>query len=392
MTIVAASRPRPAMSGILWALIEPARPAALVQWGVLVLVFFTSPIQPYTDGTWGLVTLGGLAGLGALAAMVGRGPTGIAGCIVAFTAAVAIQLFVLGGQAEANIGVVADLTEPPWSARVMVALAIGLATLLAGYLLVAGSRAVIDRRLIGATAPAALPRRMALVAGVLVASAFGVWVLVGSIASSAYLLPSDQPVLALEVSGDEIVSEPPAGVIVGRSVLKVRRTQDGVGAIGITAALTTEDRADLESGRLHLDRLGEVFIGGTTGIRDERRAVQFVAPGIYAFIVWDEEQQPDAAELVTVLDAQTFEVSAPASTPTAPADGGLPVRAGGLFGVLMGAWSAAGSTLMTRRRRWVDRGRPTARDASIAAAVGTGAALLLAFLALAAIDLARNPF
>jgi hypothetical protein len=102
--------------------------------------------------------------------------------------------------------------------------------------------------------------------------------------------------------------------------------------------------------------------------------------------------QPDAAGNVAVLDAQTFDVVAPASAATAPTDGGLVVQVGGLVGVLVAAWSAAGSTLVARRRRWVDRGRPTARDASIAAAVRTGAALLLAFLGLAAIDLARNPF
>jgi hypothetical protein len=157
-------------------------------------------------------------------------------------------------------------------------------------------------------------------------------------------------------------------------------------------ALTPEERVALEAGRIPYDRIGEVFIGGSTGPRDERRQVQFESPASYAFVVWDEEQPPNAAGDVTVLDAQVFDVVAPASGETAPADGGVAVQLGGLFGVLVAAWSAAGSTLMARRRRWADRGRPAARDLWLAATVGVGAALALAFLALAAIDLARNPF
>jgi hypothetical protein len=374
------------------ALIAAASPATLVQWGVLVLIFFTSPIQPYTDGMWGTVTLACLAGLGALTAVVGRGAPGLVGLIVGFGAAAAIQLFVLGGQAEANIGVVASLSEPPWSERVLTALALGLSLLVVGYLVVAGSRAAIGRWQNVATDRAGWLGRIALVTGVFVGAALSVGLLVGSIASSAYVLPSGQPSIALEVSGDEIVSSSPTGTLVGRSELVVRRTRDGVGAIAITMALTPEERVALEAGRIPYDRIGVVFIGGSTGPRDERRQVQFESPASYAFVVWDEEQPPNAAGDVTVLDAQVFDVVAPASGETAPADGGVAVQLGGLFGVLVAAWSAAGSTLMARRRRWADRGRPAARDLWLAATVGVGAALALAFLALAAIDLARNPF
>jgi hypothetical protein len=175
--------------------------------------------------------------------------------------------------------------------------------------------------------------------------------------------------------------------------LEVRRSVDGVGDVAITSALTPDDLATLGSDRMSYDWIGEVFIGGSTGIRQERRHVQLETPGSYAFIVWDALQEPDAAGSVTVLDSQTFEVLAPtAGTPTASGDGGSVVRLGGLLGVLVGVWSAGGSVLMARRRPWIDAGRPSSGDLRVAAVAGTVAGLLLGGLALFAIDLARNPF
>jgi len=387
MTVVSSDRPQPGIA----ALIEAAPPAALVQWGTLILVFFTAPIQPYTAGAWGIATLAALGGLGMLAGVVGRGATGVAGVIAGFAAAVAIQLYVLGGQALGSIGTLASLTEPPWSERVATALAIGLTAVIGGYVLVAGARGLIGRR--GTSTPQqGRSGRMLAAAGVLTAAAIVVGVGVTGVASSAYVVPSDLPVVDLEVDGDEIVSAAPTGVLVGRMELDVRRTRDGLGEVSMTSALTPDERAALESDRVHYFKFGLTLLG-STGDSDERRHIQLEAPGIYAFVVWDPFKEPDAAGFVTVLDAVAFEVLPPAAAvSTAPADGGVFVDAGAAIGVLVGGWSAAGSVLKARRRRWIDDGRPRSRDLVVATVVGFAAALLLGALALIAIDLARNPF
>jgi hypothetical protein len=364
-----------------------------VLWGALSIVFFTAPIQPYADGTWGTFALAALGGLGVLAAVVGRGAAAVVGTILGFAAAVAIQLFVLAGQAVANPGVVAGVTEPPWSGRVAIALAIGVGAILGGWLLAAAVREVVERRRGERTTSSGALGRILTVAGVVIAAIVLVGALVANVATSAYVVPSDQPVVALEVVGDEIVSAAPSGVRAGRMELEVRRSVDGVGDVAITSALTPDDLATLGSDRMSYDWIGEVFIGGSTGIRQERRHVQLETPGSYAFIVWDALQEPDAAGSVTLLDSQRFEVLAPAAgTPTASGDGGSVVRLGGLLGVLVGVWSAGGCVLMARRRRWIDAGRPSSGDLRVAAVAGTVAGLLLGGLALFAIDLARNPF
>jgi hypothetical protein len=207
------------------------------------------------------------------------------------------------------------------------------------------------------------------------------------------VIPRDQPVVDLEVAGDEIVGAVPEGILAGRGEIEVRRTRDGAGDIAITSALSVDQRAALESGRLLYDSIRETFIGGSTGIRDERRQVQFETPGTYAFIVWNGEQGPDPSGNAAVLDSQAFDVVAPSpGDSVAPSDGGQPAAVGAAIGVLTGSWAAAGSVLSARRRRWMELGRPTRRDLAIAATVGVGAGVLLGAFALLAVDLARNPF
>ena len=176
----------------------------------------------------------------------------------------------------------------------------------------------------------------------------------------------------------------------------MHRTLAGRGDIALTSALTPDERVGLASRRSPSFKDLEVLRFGEEGVGTDaiRRHLQFDAPGTYAFVVWDTLQEPDAAGSRTVYDSQTFEVGAsPAlGASIAPNDGGPLVGVGALLGVVVGGWSAAGSVLKVRRRRWIDRGRPAARDLGVAAAVGTVVALLLGGFALVAIDLARNPF
>ncbi len=388
MTVASTSRPQ----SVFLAVIDAAPAAAIVQWGILILAFFTS-VEPYAVGTWGIGALVGLVALGMLAGLAGGGAFGASGAIVGFAAAVAIQLFVLVGQAVGNIGVVAGLGEPPWSERVAAALAIGLAAVIGGYLLVTVGRAVSGRRRGELVPGPGWSRRVVLVAGVLVATGLVTALLLASAAKSAYVMPSDQPSVGLEVDGDQITSGVPVGLLAGRTGIDVRRIRDGLGDIAITSRLTPAESVALESGRVPYEKINETFIGGSTGTREERRHVQFEGPGIYAFVIWDGLHEPDAAGSSPVHDAQVFEVVAgPSGASGVPIDGGALVTLGALLGVLLGGLSAAGIALVVRRRRWIDGGGPRTRHLGVAAAAGTVAALLLGGYALIAIDLARNPF
>jgi hypothetical protein len=242
---------------------------------VFVIGLATLPMQPYATGSWDGSTLVVIGVVGLAAAAVGRGAEGLAGVVVGAGAGVAFLLFVLASQAAANQGVVASVPEPPWSELAARALLVGLAVVVAAYLLGAGIRWLAGRGA-GPTARAEVGWR----SGALVLGATAVTV-----------------------------------IVVGASLAGVARSA-------------------------------------------------YVTPGVAA---------PAAAVSET------------------PNDGGLVVGVGALLGSIVAGWSAAGSTVLGRRRR--RGGAPeTPADLRAALIVGTFAALLLAGWALFAIDLARNPF
>ncbi|MEI8332944.1 MAG: hypothetical protein WCH74_03680 [Chloroflexota bacterium] len=111
-------------------------PAALVtQVGILVFVFQTKPVRPYAGGEWALGDLVMLVALGVLAGFVGRGLPGLAGVVLGMTGAVALQLFVLTGQASWTPTVATTLQRSSWLPTVGASLGLGLAAIVGGYAL-----------------------------------------------------------------------------------------------------------------------------------------------------------------------------------------------------------------------------------------------------------------
>ncbi len=88
------------IGGVALAAGTPAPAAFLTLWGVLIIVFQTNPIRPYTDGVWATGDLLSLAVVGGLIGLVSRPVAAAVGIALGTTAAVVLQLFTLAGQAH----------------------------------------------------------------------------------------------------------------------------------------------------------------------------------------------------------------------------------------------------------------------------------------------------
>ncbi|MEA2613468.1 MAG: hypothetical protein QOI52_1427, partial [Chloroflexota bacterium] len=124
------------------AVLAPAPAALLATWGVLVVVLLTEPIRPYTAGVWANVDLLSLAIVGGLIGLIGRPLAAATGIALGVAAAVAIQLFVLAGQAVYQPVVVAALDGRTWTASVAGAIVVGAVAMALGYGLVRAALAL----------------------------------------------------------------------------------------------------------------------------------------------------------------------------------------------------------------------------------------------------------
>ena len=111
-------------------------PTALVTLlGILFIVLQTKPVRPYAGGEWASGDLVMLVMLGVLAGFLGRGLRGFAGIVLGMTGAVALQLFVLTGQASWIPEVVTTLPQSSWMTTMAASLGLGLAAITGGYVL-----------------------------------------------------------------------------------------------------------------------------------------------------------------------------------------------------------------------------------------------------------------
>lgn len=366
-----------------------AAPAALATLiGVVGLVLQTNPVRPYSDGAWAPNDLVGLLIIGLVVGLLNRSVSGLVGTIIGAAAAIAIQLYVLTESASYTPTVVASLAEPAWSREVLGGLAIGMASLLAGYAVGAIARRVPASLRSGVVAmrSSATFNRHGVIAGLtLAAAAVLAFALVRAAATSAYVPAESQPTLRVSIVGDQIASVAPDPVPAGRVVIDMQRnagTQERW--ISVEGPLTAEMDAVLEAGN-------DPLAGGLSRLFPVSvEPVQWIArtdlqPGRYAFVVSTgfPEVGPEVTELppVPAIDIRRFEVSGPEPTSTRAPTGGPLVDLGRLFGVGVVGWGIAGLWL-TRR----------GRNVALAATAGVVAAGLMWVLVNLAVGQSHSPF
>lgn len=375
----------------------PAPAALLTLCSVLVMVFVTKPIRPYTDGVWATGELILLAVIGAMVGLVSRPMAAAVGIPLGMAAAVALQLFVLAGQAYWEPAVVSALNEPAWTTAVARAILLAFGAIAIGYVVTRGTL-VADRIRRGAQGfrigwPAER-RGSQLVVGVtlvalLAALAIAVLLVGGSLlatARSAYVPPEQQPAMRVVIRGSEIVAAEPATVTAGRAGL----TAEGAGPIEglfLVGPLPADQLTALEQERIQYGYLNR-------SLSEVIRQVDLNAPGTYAFVTspvygsWMPPANWDG--WVPISDARTFTVGAePGSPPSTEAggDGGRQLTSRALAALGIEGWAAAGAVLLARSRHR----RLTKRYVAVALTVGLVSAALLGFLVLFAIDQAHNP-
>jgi hypothetical protein len=340
--------------------------------GVLGLVFQTKPVRPYGDGAWALSDLVGLSIVGLVVGVLNRSVSGLVGTIVGASAAVAIQLFVLTEQASFTPNVVASLGEPAWSRQVPGALAVGIATLIGGYVVgaLAGYVPAVVRSRGAAMLPSGAVIRHGVIAGLTLAAAAAlVLALVRAAATSAYVPGESQPILRVSVQGDRIAVTPES-VAAGRILFDTTRIDAGHEApyIFLDGPWSPEQEALLEAGYWPLVSPSVLLpppfrpeVASRPPLGDElahdARQID-VWPGRYGVVVMSRQQferglelpDPALAARIAVLDARTFLVSGPEPGPRA-ATGGPLTAPGYQFGLAVAGWGTAGSLLVARRGR-----------------------------------------
>lgn len=350
----------------------PAALATLV--GVLGLVFQTNPVRPYTDGAWAASDLVGLFVVGLVVGVLTRSVSGLVGMIVGASAAVAIQLFVLTEQASWTTNVVASLREPGWSPQVLWALAVGITSLIGGY--VAGALGGLVAAAVRSRGPAVRPSapiRHGAIAGLTLAgAALLAFVLVRAAATSAFVPSESEPVLQVTVQGDRISSVTPETIAAGRLTIDIQRTA-GIKErwVSVEGPLTDDMEAVLLAGNDPQQPGGGLFRPFPATQDLVRIATRTeLPPGRFAVIVSDgmAEMGPDDTAIpeVPALDARTLVVTGPELEARA-ATGGSIAAFGYQVALLITSWGTAGSLLVARR----------GRDRALAVSVGLVAAGLM---------------
>jgi hypothetical protein len=386
------------------AVLAPAPAALLATWGVLVVVLLTEPIRPYTAGVWANADLLSLAIVGGLIGLIGRPLAAATGIALGVAAAVAIQLFVLAGQAVYQPVVVAALDGWTWTASVAGAIVVGAVAMALGYALVRAAlalRGIIRRRGPSAIASSATspPTPMPIAIGVVALVTMGVAVIVligGSMlatAQSAYVPSQDETTVHVAVRADGTITSTATTVPVGRiSVIIDGPESAQTEALSLVGPLSSSQLALLDRKVLPID-------AGCCYWNYRVPRTELPSVGIYAVVAvvhTEPPADPDAfdawihAQPISAVRTLTVTAAPARAVPSTEAggDGGRHLTLPVVAAIAVQGWAAGGVVVTARRRR-----RPLGRGA-VVLAVATG--LLFAFgvavLALLAVNQAHSPF
>jgi hypothetical protein len=394
--------PRPGADALTHALIAPAPAALLAFWGMLIYVFGTQPIRPYTDGAWAPGDLTSFVVLGAVIGLVCRPLSAAAGIILGAAAAVALQLFVLAGQAHYQAVVVAALTEPAWTRATTGALALSIGALVLGslaswFLVTVGRRASRQPRSLAGSQVDRPDRKVVArwtAAGLVVLAIAGLMVGISLVttAHSAYLPTDSEPIIEVQLVDDKTLNLEPGSAPAGRMTIET----SGPGRLGDLALygpLTPEEVAWLADGRVNTH-------GREVYWNHRLRRTELAQPGLYAFVALDPEwvyPQDEAAwtawdgskpvTAVHLFRATAAEPSAGLST-EAGGDGGAHLTLPAAAALATEGWAAAGALLLAIRRYR----RPTTAHVVVAAGAGLLSVGFVGMLTALAIGQAHSPF
>ena len=399
------------------AAIAPAPAAFLTFWGLLIHVFGTQPVRPYTDGAWAPGDLLFLGVLGLVIGLVCRPLSATAGIVLGMAAVVALQLFVLAGQAHYQAVVVAALSEPAWTRATGGALALAIVVLVVGSL-VTRALIIVGRLVSRPTGPsvrsaadstAGSPpgsarsrtgrpdaRAMVGLAGaglaVLVIAGLMVGVSLVTTAQSAYLPAADEPVVRVQFLDDGTLTLAPEAVPAGRVTIIADGvpTPDGLHLYG---PMSPEDEAWLRDGRVN-SRGRDVYWSHNLrrAALDEPGRYAFVAPerdwtypqGEAEWAAWDGSMPISAARLLQVSAAK----SRAGLTTEAGGDGGAHLTLPTAAALGIEGWAAAGALFLAIRRYR----RPTEAHVVVAVLAGLASAVFAGMLIGLAISQAHSPF
>lgn len=390
------------------SILAASAPATLIVfWGLLVVVFVTQPIRPYTDGAWATGDLILQAGLGGVLGLVSRPIPAAVGTVVGLAAAVALQLFVLAGQAHYQAVVAAGLSEPPWTTVIAGAIAIALGAIASGYLVIRTALGVTRRR---AREPrltmgtASRPRgRLDIEVTVASLAALSIAGLIvgtslGTTARSAYLPRQDEPTIHVELLDDGTLTVAPESAPAGRMTIVAGGAPplDYLSLVGPLPASVVE-APDLAAA-LNDTRSGPGY--GCCYWNHMLRRAELSEPGTYAFVAVDRDWEPpqdhteweawDGAEPISDVHFLEVTEAGGRSAPSTEAggDGGAHLTVPSGAALAIEGLAAAGAVLLTVRRGR----RPRARHLGVAIAVGVVSAALAGALSMLAISQAHSPF
>jgi hypothetical protein len=192
-------------------MVAASAPATLLVLGSLLFYIFTKPIRPYAGGEWLAVDLGAFVLLGVIVGLVSRGLSGLAGIVLGMTGAVALQLFVLTGQAAWTPSVATRLSGSSWLPTVAGSLGMCLAAIVGGYVLTRGVWRILA--LLGPRDQSSPPDRSSLRrAASIIVAVIGVLVmglLLVDASTSAYV----HPVALQEITGKNSVVQSGGGLL-----------------------------------------------------------------------------------------------------------------------------------------------------------------------------------
>lgn len=332
-----------------------AAPAALMTLIGVVGLVLQMPVRPYFDGQWVPSDLLGLLIIGLVVGVLNRSVSGLVGTIVGATAAVAIQLYVLTESASYTPTVVASLGEPPWSGQVLLALAVGIASLSGGYLAGAGAGrllALLRTREKTMRSPGLSIRDGLIPSATLAAAAVLTVALVRAAATSAYV-PSESQLIRVSVQGDRILAVVPDTVPAGRVVIDTVWSElvAGAGVIGLNGPITDELDTPPQTSYWPAYGFSPLLPTGDDLVHGIAR--MDLGPGRYSVVVLEAWEPPSDVGLdvpLPALDARTITVTGPEPATFRAATGGPVVNLGRLFGIGVVGWGVAGSLLGARRR------------------------------------------
>lgn len=357
--------------------------ATLLTFWATIVVGFSLDAAPYETASWPspVEAIVLFALIGAAGGLVATAGMRVVAPVAGYVAAVAVQLFVLTGQASWEPNVASSVSDADWLPGVASALGLALIGIVAGSLAAPPIAARIRGRGAG---PPSLVGSIAAIAGAVALVA----VLLVDASGSTYVVPADESELEIEFV-DGRVAVDPATFQVGRITIVAPGIPDSMSDVQITWPLTPEQVADLDRGRLRASTMAYVLDGHRLEM----------APGIYAVVVIDPDWDADPAWDGTypLLDATTFEVTGiDGSAAPVRGEGGAVQVAGFVVALTIHALAVAGvvgGTSVVRRLRRTPPADPNVRGAvTVAAVVAAFDTVLVGGLILLAIDVAHNPF